>query len=85
MEAAEREKRESELNIKREVVRNAEKQSRVEQSNMDGELDDREREERERRERSEVLRRQRSEVRTYPFYSYISTLIWTSANNIIFS
>lgn len=61
VEAVEREKRESELNVKREVVRNASKQSRVEQSNMDGELDDREREERERRERSEVLRRQRSE------------------------
>lgn len=76
MEAAEREKRESELNVKREVVRNAEKPSkpsRVEQTNMDGELDDREREERERRERSEVLRRQRSEVSLQSILSYIVT------------
>ena len=60
-EAAEREKRESLFNEKREVAQKAEVKSRVEQNNMDGELDDREREERERRERSEVLRRQRSE------------------------
>ncbi|KAK3932090.1 Drebrin-like protein [Frankliniella fusca] len=61
VEAAERDKRDSELNVKREIARSAEKVSRVEQTNMNGELDDREREERERRERSEVLRRQRSE------------------------
>ena len=62
-EAAEREKRETELSARREVAKNAEHHSRAEESNMDGELDDREREERERRERSEVLRRQRSEVK----------------------
>ncbi|KAJ1524874.1 hypothetical protein ONE63_009740 [Megalurothrips usitatus] len=60
-EAAEREKRESEMNAKKEASRGVEKPTRVEQTNMDNELNDREKEERERRERSEVLRRQRSE------------------------
>lgn len=61
VEAAEREKRESELNARREAARGVEPRARVEQTDMSGELDDREREERERRERSELLRRQRSE------------------------
>lgn len=62
VESAERDKRDSELTVKRQIARSAEKVSScVEQTDMNGELDDREREERERRERSEVLRRQRSE------------------------